>query len=435
MAATPIPLSLSIAPFPEGFQGDMDETFQQATQLMSGTIQGNFLTGLILPPGSTLPTSDQGPIAMNETWYFWDPTSGQYLPQTVTVKPAKNFARNPVYQVAQQGLAFTIGAGGGNSTPVTQTYDMCLCRSVTANVLAISQVGGPPAGPNNDAITTAMNYTVGPTLVPTPGATDLYAHEHLIEGSDIVMLQGQVLTLSFFVWINQAGTYSAYLTNGGRDRSYVFSFTITAAQASTWVRVVVPSIPPFPSSGTWNYSEGLTGLYLGVPMCVGTQWQTAALNSWQSAFFAGSAQNTNLLTVVNNRLSVTGIKLEAATAATYLQVPSFQNDFEDMQRYFYTTFNYQAINAGVSTMGIAYVAAGAILSLLFPRRMCKVPAVVPYSSSTFASANIRNQSTNADVAVATLAATPKGIYAAPTVTGAAVGNVVTCLVRADARLT
>jgi hypothetical protein len=199
--------------------------------------------------------------------------------------------------------------------------------------------------------------------------------------------------------------------------------------------VIVPAIPAFPSTGTWNYAEGQTGLYLGVPMCVGTQYQTSSLGSWQSAFYAGSPQNINMLTVLNNRMSITGIKFEASSAASFLQVPSFETDFNEVLRYYYTTFTYQSTGAGVSVMGVAHVAANAIISSLFPRRMCKVPTVVPYSSTTFASANVRNSTTAADVAVATLGATAKGVYAVPAVAAAVAGNVITCLIRADARLT
>jgi hypothetical protein len=425
--ASPLPLSISIAPFPEGFQGDMDETFQQAAQLMTGTIDGNFITGLILPPGSTLPTADQGPIAMGSTWYFWDPVSGQYLPQSSTVKPAKNFARNPVYQVAQQSLTFTLGAG------ITQTYDMAIARSPLANVLAINQVGGPPAGPYNDTINSAINYTVGPTLVPTPASTDLYTHEHLLEGADITMLQGEITTLSFWIWVNQAGVYSAYLTNGGRDRAYVFNFTITSTQASTWVRVIVPAIPAFPATGTWNYGEGQTGLYLGIPMCVGTQYQTSSLGSWQPAFYAGSPQNINLLTVLNNRMSITGIKFEAASAASFLQVPPFQADFEEMTRYFYTGFTYQSKTAGVPIQATAYIANAVQFNQLFPRRMAKAPTVVPYGWTSHTAGNVTNVSTGADYPNATLGATQKGIVGSATVT-AAKADVFFTYFTADARL-
>jgi hypothetical protein len=153
-----IPLNISIAPFPEGFQGDLDETFQQACILMEAFIQGNFLTGLILPPGSTLPTTDQGPIAMGGQWYFWDTASGQYLPQTVSVKLTKNFARNPIYQVQQSGGTFTLASG------VTKIYDCALARTTAANVLAIAPDTGPPASGDTDFIPSAIKYTVGPQL-------------------------------------------------------------------------------------------------------------------------------------------------------------------------------------------------------------------------------------------------------------------------------
>jgi hypothetical protein len=428
MATTPLPFDLSVAPFPEGFQGDMDETFQQFCQLATGTVHGNFLTGLILPPGSTLPTTDQGPIAMGGVWYFWDSTSGQYLPQSVTTKPTKNFCRNPIYQIAQQGTTFTVGTG------VTQTYDMVLARSTLANVLAIAVDVGPVASVDSDEIGSAMRYTVGPTLVPTLAAANLYTHEHLIEGADIAMLQGQITTLSFFVWVNQPGTYSAYITNNGRDHSYVFQFTISSTQANTWVRVKVPAIPAFPTAGTWSYAEGATGLYIGVPMGVGSQWQTTNLNSWQPAFLAGTAQNTNLLTVLNNQIKVTGFKFEAASVPSYLQVPAFQADFDEMQRYFYTTFAYQSVAAGIFVQATALTTNTVMMTGLFPRRMARAPTVVPYGRISFAAGNITNMSTGADFAVATLTGLIKG-FASQVAGTSTKGDVFGAFITADARLT
>jgi hypothetical protein len=433
MAGQQVPLSISVAPFPEGFQGDMDEHAQQLIQLLEAFVAGNFLTGLVLAPGSTLPTTDQGPIAMGNVWYFWDSATGQYLPQTVSAKIAKNFVKNCVYQVQQTGSAFTIPAG------VTKTYDMALSRSTLANVLAIATDTGPAASTDTDYCPAAIKYTVGPTLVPAPAATDLYAHEHLIEGSDIQMLQGEVLSLSFSVWVNQPGTYSVYLTSNGRDCSYVANFTITAANA--WSRIKITGIPAFPiATGTWNFGEGQTGLYIGVPMMVGTQWQSAAgnLNKWQPAFMAGSASNINLCTVVNNQIKISGIKLEASPQVSYLSVPSFDADFWDAIRYYYTNFNYQSTNGGPwSFLLTAYIAGAASGSMLFPRRMAKAPAVTLYSATSYTPNTIRNLTTSVDV---TVFAAPfvyqKGITTAGTITtpASAKGDVLAAYVTADARL-
>jgi hypothetical protein len=423
-----VPLSLSVAPFPEGFQGDMDETFQQFCALAEAYIEGNFLTGLVLPPGSTLPTSDQGPIAMGGQWYFWDPATNQYLPQSSSMKVARNFAKNATYQVRQYSLS-AIPAG------ISKVCDMAQTRATLANVLSASQVTGPPASANNDYCQSAINYTVGPTLVPTLGATDLYCHEHLVEGSDIAAIQGQSLAVSFWVWTNTPGTYSAYLASTGRDASYVVNFNVPTA--STWTRVVINDVPALPTGmGTWNFGEGQTGLYIGVVMATGTQWQatTAQLNKWNQAFFAGSAQNSNLCTVVNNQIYITGIKLEAATVATFLTVPSFDADFWECLRYYYTTFNYQSVTTGVPIQATAYLAASTLFNHMFPRRMAKAPTVVPYGWTSHAAGNVTNISTNTDIATATLTAYQKGIAAVVTATGATAGHAIAAVIIADARL-
>jgi hypothetical protein len=398
--------SISYAPFPEGWKGDMDEAFQQSGQLATIYLEGAVLAGIYYPAGTTppsLPTSDQGPIAMGGVWYFWDPSTSQYLPQSQSIKIARNFAKNSTYQIRQYSVA-TIPAG------ITKVCDMALARSALANVLATSQVSGPLAGPNNDLCQSALAYTVGPTLVPTPGATDLYAHEHLIEGSDIAMIAGEVLSLSFWVWVNQPGTFSVYLTSTGRDVSYVSNFTVSSA--NTWTRVVLNAIPALPTGmGTWNFGEGQTGLYIGVGLCVGTQWQATSgqLGTWQNAFLAGSAQNDNYCTGLNNQIQITGIKLEASPSATFLSVPSFEADFHDAIRYYWTSFSYQSLTTGVAVPFRGYGTDGWMVGDSFPRRMCKVPSVTPYGYTSKTAGNITNVYLGIDIAVASVGAVQKGL--------------------------
>lgn len=402
---TKIPLLLSIAPFPEGFQGDMDETFQQACILMDAYVEGNFLTGLILPPGSTLPTNDQGPIAMGGTWYFFDPNSGQYQPQTVPVKTSRNFARNPVYQVAQCGTAFTLATG------VTKTYDCALARVTANSVLAISAAAGPPATPDNDAIGTSILYTVGPSIVATPATTDLFAHEHVFEGSDIAALQGQALSLAFSIYSNNPGTYSVYLTNGGRDHAYVATFAIPAA--NTWYRIKIQGIPAFPTAGTWYFTEGQTGLYVGVVMALGSQWQTTQTNTWLGNFAAGTSGNSNLLGVAANTMRITGIKLEASSSVTPFSAYSFGDDLEAVLRYYWTSFSYQSSTAGVAVPIFAPSNGVWKADFVFPRRMCKVPTITPFSQATHATGLITNLSLATDIippgTPPTIAAAQKGL--------------------------
>lgn len=401
---------ISYAPFPEGFQGDMDETFQQSGQLAIIYISGNFLGGLYYPNGTTppptLPSSDQGPIALNGVWYFWDPATGQYLPQSSTVKTTANLAKNSVYQVQQTGSTF------GPFTPagIYKTFDMAVARVTQPNVLAVSADVGPTASADIDTCPAAIKFTVGPNTVASLVAADLFAHEHLIEGTDIVMVQGETLALSFSVLANQPGTYSGYLVSSSRDASYVFNFTI--ATANQWARIKISNIPALPVSslGTWFFNEGSTGIYLGVCMGVGSQYQTATPNQWVGGFFAGTAQNSgNFLAVLNNQFKVTGIKLEAAATPTYCSVKSFEADYEDCIRYYWTSFNYQSTSAGVALRGTAPSNSVMSIAQLFPKRMCASPTVVPYSYINQSKGYVTDGSVNVDIILAGLSANKKGI--------------------------
>lgn len=401
---------ISYAPFPEGFQGDMDETFQQSGQLAIIYISGNFLSGLYYPNGTTpppaLPTNDQGPIALNGIWYFWDPVTGQYLPQSSTVKTAANLVKNSVYQVQQTGNSF------GPFTPagIYKTFDMAVARVTQPNVLSASIDVGPTASADIDTCPSAAKYTVGPNTVASLVSADLFVHEHLIEGTDLVMVQGQPLALSFSVLVNQPGTYSGYLVSSSRDASYVFNFTI--ATANQWARIKINNIPALPVStlGTWLFNEGSTGIYLGVCMGVGSQYQTATPNQWVGGFFAGTAQNSgNFLAVVNNQLKVTGIKLEAAATTSYCAVKSFEADYEDCIRYYWTSFNYQSTSAGIALRGTAPNNNVMSIAQIFPKRMCAVPAVIPYSYINQSKGYVTDASISLDILLANLIATKKGI--------------------------
>jgi len=421
-----IPLQISIAPFPIGFSGDMDETFQQATQLMKATVVGNFITGVVLPPGSTLPTTNIGVVFLNGVWYYWDPNSNQYLAQTQNLRLAKNYVKNCIYQIQQTGPTFTLGAG------ITKTYDLAQPRSTLANVLAIASDVGPAASGDSDQIGSAIKYTVGPSVVTSPGATDIYAHEHLIEGCDLAPLQGQILALSLFVYLNQAGTYSVYMASSGRDASYVANFTV--ATANSWYRIKLNSIPKLPTgSGTWQFGQGQTGLYIGVAMCVGSQFLTAAPNTWLSGFFAGTSQNQNYCSVVNNQIKITGLKLEGSASVTYLTVPSFESDLHDVIRYYWTGFNYQSQTAGVPCLFVSSGTNTAFGSLVFPRIMAQTPIVIPYSWANKTAGYLTDLSTNTDVPLASMAATSKGAAASVTVTSTK-GDVLAGILTADARL-
>jgi hypothetical protein len=322
---------------------------------------------------------------------------------------------------------YTVPAG------VTGTFDLAQVRCPAAGALTIQMGTGPAASTDTDQIGSSMMYTVA-IAETTLASTDLYAHEHLIEGTDLAPLQNQTMSLGFSVYVNTAGTYSVYLANGARNQSYVANFTIASAQVNTWVRIKIQGIPPLPATG-WTYSEGVTGMYIGVVMAVGTQRQTTSPNVWNTAMYCGTSSNMNMMATGNNQLWVTGFKLEGSTGCTYMAVNSFEGDFFECIRYYWSSFNYQSLTAGMPLVGTSPTAGNFLLTFGFPRRMCKVPTVTPYGYTSHTAGNITDINSATDIATPTLPAVIKGISATGAAAGTKAYDPVGCFVIADARLT
>jgi microcystin-dependent protein len=73
----PLPVELVMGALPMGFQGNLQEYANAIVDNITATVEGTFLTGQI---GGPMPTSDIGPWANGDEWWFWDPVSGQYQP-------------------------------------------------------------------------------------------------------------------------------------------------------------------------------------------------------------------------------------------------------------------------------------------------------------------------------------------------------------------
>jgi microcystin-dependent protein len=73
----PLPIDIVMGALPQGFKGNLQEYANAIADAMSATVEASFLTGQI---GGAMPTSDIGPWANGNEWWFWDPATGQYQP-------------------------------------------------------------------------------------------------------------------------------------------------------------------------------------------------------------------------------------------------------------------------------------------------------------------------------------------------------------------
>jgi microcystin-dependent protein len=75
----PVPLIVDITakPLQPGFTGNLQELLNAFVDAMSASVEGSFLTGQV---GGTMPSSNIGPWANGDEWWFWDSSTAQYQP-------------------------------------------------------------------------------------------------------------------------------------------------------------------------------------------------------------------------------------------------------------------------------------------------------------------------------------------------------------------
>jgi hypothetical protein len=201
-----------------------------------------------------------------------------------------------------------------------------------------------PTGYTNSALITSGSATTV--------SSGVYAtFSQRIEGYNVADLawgtsSAQSVSVSFWVNCSLTGTFSGYVSNSGNTYSYPFTFTISAA--NTWQQIT--QTIPGPTTGSWNNTTGI-GIEFGITLAAGSTYQDTA-NAWTTKSFAiGSAGSTNLLATNGATMYISGVQLEAGSAATTFDYRSFATEAMLCRRY------YQQYSANSNT-GQTYFLSG-----------------------------------------------------------------------------
>jgi len=258
----------------------------------------------------------------------------------------------------------------------------------------------------------------------TVSSGDYFGTEQRIEGFNTADLawgtaNAQTVTLSFWAYANNAGTYCGSLGNNGSTLSYVFTYTLTA---NTWTKVSVTI--PGPTSGTWVGATNGIGVVVRFTLSAGSTFQTATTNSWISGNYAVTSSNFNWIGTASATWYITGVQLEIGSTATPFERRLYNQELTNCQRYYIQSYPYGTVagtNIGASGAGtlegVCYGATSFGYTIMgpfsFPVTMRTNPTVTVYNNITglsTASVCVRNVNASTNVAGYVLSASDKQVY-------------------------
>jgi hypothetical protein len=165
------------------------------------------------------------------------------------------------------------------------------------------------------------------------GAGDYFNTAQFIEGFNSADLgwgtaNAATVTLSFWVRSSLTGTFGGSLTNNAFNRSYPFTYTISAA--NTWEQKSITIAGD--TTGTWVGATNGTGVRLYFGLGVGSTYSGTA-GSWSANGFLSATGATSVVGTDGATFYITGVQLEVGTQATSFEYRQYQQELALCQRY------------------------------------------------------------------------------------------------------
>ena len=163
---------------------------------------------------------------------------------------------------------------------------------------------------------------------------DLFTVNQPIEGFNVADLawgsaSAATVTLSFWVRSSLTGTFGGSVQNSAQNRSYPFTYTISAA--NTWEQKSVTIAGD--TSGTWGTGNGV-GIRLHIGLGVGSTYSGTA-GSWAGANYLSATGATSVVGTNGATFYITGVQLEKGSTATSFDYRPYGTELALCQRYFW----------------------------------------------------------------------------------------------------
>jgi len=251
------------------------------------------------------------------------------------------------------GASVTPGASFG------YTVDRWGAAEDTDGACTVQQVADAPTGFVN-----SLKFTTT-TADASLGATQFSYIGQFIEGLNVADLawgsaSAQTVTMSFWVKSSLTGTFGGALTNSAFNRSYPFTYAISAA--NTWEQKTVTIAGD--TSGTWLTTNGV-GIRVQFGLGVGSTYSGTA-GSWAGSQFISATGATSVIGTLNATWQVTGVQLEAGTVASPFERRDYGRELMMCQRYLPVWSNRGGAGNAAVGVGQLYSTTQAVVVLPYP---------------------------------------------------------------------
>ena len=216
--------------------------------------------------------------------------------------------------------------GGTVSGHVTYPVDRFrVIKDTAAGTMTMNRSSTAP-----DRFNTSVVYTVGTAYTPSVGENNFFVQ--LIEGYQTADFgwgtAGAVpVTLSFWVRCSLAGYFGGSLRNGSSNKSFIFSYTITAPNVWEYKTITIPGC----TDGTWDKTIN-NGVELVWGFSVGSNYSNAP-GGWYTGNYISATNAKFISSTAGATWFMTGAQLEKGTVATPFEFRPYPVELQLCQRY------------------------------------------------------------------------------------------------------
>jgi len=250
--------------------------------------------------------------------------------------------------------------------------------------ITVNQSSTAPAGfTNSFVVTSSSSYTAG--------TNEAFNIRQVIEGFNSADLawgtaDAKPVTLSFWVRSSLTGNFGGSLVNSGYNRSYPFTYAISAANTWEYKTITIAG----DTSGAWEGATNGAGIRVLFGLGAGSG-KSGTSGAWATGFYNQPTSTVSVVGTSGATFYITGIQLEAGRVATPFEMRSYTTELQLCQRYFY--MHAKGVTQPVSQGGF-YSASLIQEYITFPVTMRTTPSIyevtgtgyyrVYYNSMSFA---------------------------------------------------